>query len=78
MTDEHPLGSALNPVRCFQPGGEHVYLENLLGPQGQPLRYERIGSVGNGPSGNILDLYHVTSADGVVDVKIHMDMYHMS
>lgn len=78
MSDEHPLGSARNPVRCFQPTGERLYLENLLGPQGQPLHYQRIGSVGHGPHGTVLDLYHVTSADGVVDMKIHMDMYHLT
>lgn len=53
------------------PARERAYLDNLLGPNGESLSYERQGSL---PSGDtILDVYRVTG--GGLDVKLYLDEY---
>lgn len=69
------LGSAENPVRCNGPEGQRRYLSRLRGPDGQPVRFERLGNVGSGVYGNIVDLYIVESADGSTRKEVFMDMY---
>jgi hypothetical protein len=71
-----PLGSPHNPVKCDLPSGEREYLERLICPKGDDVEYERSGSVGIGPYGNIMDLYSIrcNGADSVYSV--YMDMYH--
>lgn len=69
-----PLGSRENPVRCDMPDGERAYLERLRCPDGSPPRFERFGSVGVGPHGNILDGYLVHCGED--ETTVFMDMYH--
>ncbi len=69
-----PLGSRENPVRCDMPDGEHSYLERLRCPDGSQPRFERIGSFGIGPHGNILDGYMVHCGED--ETTVFMDMYH--
>lgn len=53
------------------PARERAYLDNLLGPNGEVLTYERIGSL---PSGDtILDKYHITGQG--VDAMLYLDEY---
>lgn len=72
--EQHPLGSRENPVRVNMPPGERGYLWKLRCPDGQRPRFERAGSVGIGPYGNILDLYPVR-CNGQEPVEVYMDMY---
>ncbi len=72
---EAPLGSETNPVKCQQPVGQRAYLSRLRGPDGKPPRYRRIGNVGAGVHGNVVDLYEVTCGSNTT-VQIYMDMYH--
>lgn len=69
------LGSSRNPVKCDGPAGEHQYLKRLRGPDGQPVRYQRLGSVGQGAFGHVVDLYLVESRDGTVRREVFLDMY---
>lgn len=71
-----PLGSKTNPVRCDYPEGERAYLSRLRCPDGSPPRFERSGSVGKGPYGNVLDHYVVTC--GAEKHDVFMDMYHQA
>ena len=65
-----------NPIRVGGdflegPARERAYLENLLGPNGEILSYERNGSFTSGDT--ILDEYHVTGAN--LDVVLYLDEY---
>lgn len=68
-----PLGSRTNPVRCDFPAGERAYLSRLRCPDGSRPSFNRTGSVGAGPYGNILDLYEVKC--GGQSYQVFMDMY---
>jgi hypothetical protein len=70
------LGSKKAPVRCDKPGGEHAYLRRLRCPNGKAPSYNRVGSMGYGGHGNIVDLYSVKCAGTGETHKIYMDMYH--
>jgi hypothetical protein len=69
-----PLGSRDNPVRAFQPPGEHAYLGRLVCPDGARPIIHRLGSIGPGPYTSILDDYEVRC--GEVVHRVIMDMYH--
>jgi hypothetical protein len=73
----HPLGSEQNPVRVNMPPGERGYLERLRCSDGNAPAFERGGSVGTGPFGNILDVYDVRCLTGTpATSSVYMDMYH--
>ncbi len=69
-----PLGARTNPVRCDMPSGERAYLARLRDGNGNPVRFQRLGSFGAGPYGNVLDGYEVVA--GTNTVRVFMDMYH--
>lgn len=72
-----PLGGAKNPVRVTMPEGERGYLARLRCADGKPPLYRRDGSTGEGPYGNIMDLYTVTCEGGAPAAsEVYMDMYH--
>jgi hypothetical protein len=74
-TPTGPLGSKTNPVRCDGPRGERAYLRSLrCAPGGQAPKFDRLGSVGIGVYGNVLDEYEVTC--GVDGRSVFFDMYH--
>lgn len=73
--EKHPLGSAENPVRENQPAGQRAYLRRLRCADGKPPEFNRVGNVGDGPYGYIVDLFKVTCA-GQAPVDVHIDMYH--
>jgi hypothetical protein len=75
--DAHPLGSEQNPIRGSDPAGERAYLQRLRCSDGSAPEFERGGSVGVGPFGNILDVYDVRCATGTpASSSVYMDMYH--
>jgi hypothetical protein len=75
--DQHPLGSAENPVRVFMPGGERDYLSRLRCSDGKVPQFQRMGSVGVSVFGNIADVYEVVCAGAEpAQSEIFMDMYH--
>ena len=77
QAEEHPLGSAKNPVRTTMPQGQRLYLSRLRCSDGKAPTFFRRGNVGEGPFGNIVDLYIVTCAGAEpAESKIYMDMYH--
>jgi hypothetical protein len=63
------------------PRGEHEYLQWLRGPDGQQLRYKRLGSCCGfeDPSlpmgGGLLDMYEVTYDGLETPVTLYLDMY---
>ena len=63
------------------PSGEHEYLQHLRGPEGQRLRFERLGSCCGfeDPSlpfgGGLLDMYEVTYEGLRSPVTLYLDMY---
>ena len=73
--EKHPLGSQENPVRVGGPGGQRAYLSRLRCEDGRYPEFERIGSMGVGPWGYIVDGYSVVCASGQ-KATIFMDMYH--
>jgi len=70
------LGSKERPVRAFMPAGEREYIMRLRCPSGQEPLFERLGSVGRGPYGNIVDGYKLKCGD--VESMLYIDMYHQS
>lgn len=75
--DAFPLGHAKNPVRVSQPSGERGYLNRLRCSDGNPPAYERLGSTGDSPYGNIMDIYAVRcEGSAPADSQVFMDMYH--
>jgi len=73
---EGELGSKQNPVRAFMPSGEREYLTRLRCPNCEEPKYERLGSFGDGPYGNILDGYQLTCENESNKNVVYMDMYH--
>jgi hypothetical protein len=71
----NPLGSRANPVRENMPKGEYAYLARLRCPDGQVPAAVRVGNVGPGVFGGIVDLFRVT-CPGAAAVEVYMDMYH--
>ncbi len=70
-----PLGSKTNPIRCDGPRGERAYLRGLrCAGDGQAPRFERLGSVGIGVYGNVLDEYDVTCRGE--SRSVFFDIYH--
>ena len=57
------------------PKAERAYLNALLDASGQPIKYTRKGSGGQGPDGKPLDIYEVTISDGK-KVLLWISMYH--
>lgn len=75
--EKHPLGSEKNPVRVTAPQGQRLYLSRLRCSDGKAPKFYRAGNVGEGPYGNIVDLYVVTCEGGEPrESEIYMDMYH--
>jgi hypothetical protein len=72
--DKSPLGSQANPVRVNMPPGERAYLSRLRCADDKAPAFERGGSTGVGPFGNIVDVYRVTCNDAP-SVDIYLDMY---
>jgi hypothetical protein len=67
-----------NPVKVggwiFEgPARERLFLDNLLGPQGEAISYYREGSIDHGDV--ILDVYHIEYADLVEPIILYIDMY---
>ena len=73
-----PLGARGNPVRADGPPGEREYLRRLRCPEGGATLFKRLGSVGEGPYGRIMDIYDLWCTEGDRSVQVYMDMYHPS
>jgi len=71
-----PLGARGNPVRAAGPSGERAYLARLRCPDGQAPAFERVGSYGRGPHGNIIDGYEVRCGERGDSTLVFIDMYH--
>lgn len=74
FTKENPikLGGA-DPGESVQ--ASYYYLKLLRDRNGKPCSARRLGSVGGGTDGHILDLYLLTDSTGA-EYKIYLDMYH--
>jgi len=73
----YPLGSMRNPIRAQMAQGQRAYLDRLRCANGARPNYDRAGSMGDGPYGNIVDLYNLScGADGGETASVYMDMYH--
>ena len=68
-----------NPIKVGEgdifkgPALERAYLDLLRGPDGQLIKYERLGSEGHGDT--MLDAYQVTYNGA--SVVLYLDMYHL-
>lgn len=72
-----PLGDARNPVRVSMPVGERAYLSRLRCANGAAPDFQRQGSTGIGPYGQVLDVYDVRcSGSEPANSLVYMDMYH--
>ncbi|HEY0097296.1 MAG TPA: hypothetical protein VGB96_23420, partial [Archangium sp.] len=82
---QEPSGYGYTPEDPIQvgggPSGEHEYLQHLRGPEGQRLRFHRLGSCCGfkDPSlpfgGGLLDMYEVTYEGLASPVRLYLDMY---
>lgn len=73
----YPLGSKENPVRAQGPAGQRAYLSRLRCADLKPPAFNRAGSAGMSPYGNIVDVYVVTCAGSEpARSEIYIDMYH--
>ena len=73
----HPLGSQKNPVRAHMPPGQREYLSRLRCADGRAPTVGRIGSMGAGPYGSIVDAYAVIcTGSSPAESTVYMDMYH--
>lgn len=57
------------------PAAERAYLNTLRDEAGKPVTFERQGSFGAGPDGNMLDGYKIQTSTGHEDL-LYIDMYH--
>ena len=57
------------------PSAERAYLNTLRDEVGKPVTFERLGSFGAGPDGNVLDGYEVQTSTGR-KLTLYIDMYH--
>jgi len=74
---EFPLGSRENPVRADMPQGQRAYLSRLRCADGNAPEHRRLGNLGSGVFGSIVDGYRVTCPGSEpASVEIVMDMYH--
>lgn len=72
-----PLGSKDNPVRAQMPPGQRAYLARLRCADGNAPSFNRRGSFGMSPYGNIVDGYDVQCAGSEpAENLIFIDMYH--
>lgn len=75
--DAHPLGSEQNPVRAAMPQGQRAYLAQLRCSDGKAPQFDRIGNMGIGVFGNIVDAYSVRcEGSEPATSTVYMDMYH--
>lgn len=75
--DANPLGSEANPVRAAMPQGQRAYLASLRCADGKAPAFDRIGNMGVGTFGNIVDAYSVRcEGSEPAESQIYMDMYH--
>lgn len=72
----HPLGSKENPVRADMPGGQKAYLARLRCTNDAPPTWRRVGNLGSGVFGSIVDQYDLR-CEGAHPPRtiIVMDMY---
>jgi hypothetical protein len=68
--------SKSNPIPVARSNGETVYLSALRCSCNQPFTFHRVGSVGSGPDGHIIDEYDLICKTGKHKVVLYMDMYH--
>lgn len=71
----HPLGSEENPVRASGAAGQRAYLSRLNCPAGGKPAFHRLGSVGIGIYGYIMDIYALQCPGGA-EFTAYMDLYH--
>jgi len=57
------------------PSLERAYLDNLVGPGGQPVAYSRIGSLQTDDT--ILDIYEVKIVETSRTVRLYLDLYNL-
>jgi hypothetical protein len=82
-TDETYGYSQKNPIKVggLSPARERRFLDQLLGPSGEPIRYDRDGSccgfeTPNGiMGGGLLDIYSVWIGTKAEPVKLYINMY---
>jgi hypothetical protein len=73
----YSLGSKENPVRAQGPAGQRAYLSRLRCADLKAPTFNRAGSAGMSPYGNIVDVYIVTcSGSEPASSEIYIDMYH--
>jgi hypothetical protein len=72
----HPLGSRQNPVRAEMPAGQRAYLARLRCSNGTAPTFERVGNLGAGVFGSIVDQFDVRCQNSApLRTIIVMDMY---
>lgn len=80
-TDATYAYSDQNPVRVGEkgktgsPAAERKYLASLLDSAGKAVSFKRLGSGGDDPQGDILDLYEIKTSTGKT-VILWISMYH--
>ncbi len=72
----HKLGSKDNPVRADMPGGQRAYLSRLRCNNDAPPTWRRVGNLGSGVFGSIVDQFDLRceGADPPRTIIV-MDMY---
>jgi hypothetical protein len=83
VSDDPSYGLTLqNPVpigggAMYVAARERRYLDALRGPQGQPIRYKRLGSMVQAPNNHtIIDHYEVTYDGLEKPISLYLDVYH--
>lgn len=70
------LGTQENPIKADMPQGQRAYLNRLRCKDNTTPSYYRIGNVGIGAFGHIVDLYQLNCANSEPkESKLYMDMY---
>lgn len=72
----HPLGTKDNPVRADMPAGQRAYLARLRCTNDAPPTWRRVGNLGSGVFGSIVDQYDLR-CEGAHPPRtiVVMDMY---
>jgi hypothetical protein len=80
-TDPEYGYSTMKPIKVGSsdeyggPAAERAYFNTLRDETGKPVKFQRLGSYGAGPDGNILDGYEVQTSTGRT-ITLYIDMYH--
>ena len=66
-----------NPIPVCYPNGQMEYLRSLRCKCGEQFDFSRIGNLGPGPDGHVVDGFELVCKTGKCQITLYMDMHHL-